>query len=182
MTTVSELSALSPPAAQVGGVRAELRPLEAGDWTAVREIFRDGIRAGLATFEVEAPTWEEWDAAHHPRHRLVAEMGDRIVGWAALAPFSPRRVYAGVAEDSVYVAGDAQGQGVGGALLSALVAGAEAAGIWTIEAGIFPENGASIAVHQRCGFRIVGVREKLGRRDGLWRDVLLLERRSPLVT
>jgi phosphinothricin acetyltransferase len=182
MATVSELSALSPPAAQVGGVRAELRPLEAGDWTAVREIFREGIRAGLATFEVEAPTWEEWDAAHHPRHRLVAEMGDRIVGWAALAPFSPRRVYAGVAEDSVYVAGDAQGQGVGGALLSALVAGAEAAGIWTIEAGIFPENRASVAVHQRCGFRIVGVREKLGRRDGLWRDVLLLERRSPLVT
>ena len=104
------------------------------------------------------------------------------VGWATLAAVSSRRVYRGVAEDSVYVADEAQGQGVGGALLSALVAGAEAAGIWTIEAGIFPENGASIAVHQHCGFRIVGVREQLGRRDGLWRDVLLLERRSPLIS
>jgi L-amino acid N-acyltransferase YncA len=177
-----ELSTHHSPSALLGGVRAELRQLEAGDWTAVRDIFRQGIRSGLATFEVEAPSWEEWDAAHHAEHRLVAEMGDRVVGWAALAPISSRRVYAGVAEDSVYVANDAQGQGVGGALLSALVAGAEATGIWTIEAGIFPENGASIAVHQRCGFRIVGVREKLGRRDGLWRDVLLLERRSLLVS
>jgi L-amino acid N-acyltransferase YncA len=177
-----ELSASHSPSAQVGGVRAELRPLEATDWEALRDIYRQGMRAGLATFEVEAPTWQAWDSAHHAEHRLVAEMGDRVVGWAALAPVSTRRVYAGVAEDSVYVANDAQGQGVGGALLSALVAGAEAAGIWTIEAGIFPENGASIAVHQRCGFRIVGVREKLAKRDGLWRDVVLLERRSPLVS
>ncbi len=181
MTTVSELSVPPLPAVQ-GGVRAELRRLEAADWTTVRDIYREGIRSGLATFEVEAPTWEEWDTTHHAQHRLVAEMGDRIVGWATLAPVSSRRVYAGVAEDSVYVANDAQRHGVGGALLSALVAGAEGAGIWTIEAGIFPENGASVAVHQRCGFRIVGVREKLGRRDGLWRDVLLLERRSPLVS
>lgn len=177
-----ELSATLSPSAQVGGVRAELRQLEADDWPAVREIFRQGMRAGLATFEVEAPTWQAWDATHHARHRLVAEIGDRVVGWATLAPVSSRRVYAGVAEDSVYVANDAQGRGVGGALLSALVAGAEAVGIWTIEAGVFPENGASIAMHQRCGFRIVGVREKLGRRDGLWRDVLLLERRSLLVS
>ena len=177
-----ELSATLSPTAQVGGVRAELRRLEAEDWSAVREIYRTGIRSGLATFEVASPAWWEWDSAHHSRHRLVATMGDRIVGWAALAPTSPRRVYAGVAEDSVYVAPDAQGQGIGGALLSALVAGAEASGIWTIEAGVFPENGASVAVHQRCGFRIVGVREKLGRRDGLWRDVLLLEWRSPLIS
>jgi len=177
-----ELSATLSPSAHVSGVRAELRRLEAEDWSAVREIYRAGIRAGLATFEVESPAWWEWDSAHHSRHRLVATMGDRIVGWAALAPTSSRRVYAGVAEDSVYVAPDAQGQGIGGALLSALVAGAEADAIWTIEAGIFPENGASVAVHQRCGFRIVGVREKLGRRDGLWRDVLLLERRSPLIS
>ena len=175
-----ELSATISPSALLGGVRAELRRLEAADWTAVRDIYREGIRSGLATFEVEAPTWEEWDAAHHGEHRLVAEMDERIVGWAALGPVSTRRVYAGVAEDSVYVSAGAQGQGVGGALLSALVAGAETAGIWTVEAGIFPENGASVAVHQRCGFRIVGVREKLGRRDGLWRDVLLLERRSAL--
>lgn len=173
-----ELSATLSPSS----VRAELRRLEAADWPAARDIFREGIRSGLATFEVEAPSWEEWDAAHDARHRLVAEMGDRVVGWAALAPVSTRRVYRGVAEDSVYVTSDAQGHGVGGALLSALVASAEAAGIWTIEAGIFPENGPSIAVHQRCGFRIVGVRERLGRRDGLWRDVLLLERRSPLVS
>lgn len=173
-----ELSATLSPSS----VRAELRRLEAADWPAVRDIFREGIRSGLATFEVEVPSWEEWDAAHHGEHRLVAEMGDRVVGWAALAPVSSRRVYCGVAEDSVYVAGDAQGHGVGGALLSALVAGAEAAGIWTIEAGIFPENGPSIAVHQRCGFRIIGVRERLGKRDGLWRDVLLLERRSALVS
>ena len=177
-----ELSATISPSALLGGVRAGLRQLEAHDWPAVREIYRQGIRGGLATFEVEAPTWEAWDAAHHAEHRLVAELSDSVVGWAALAPVSARRVYAGVAEDSVYVADDAQGQGVGGALLAALVAGAEAAGIWTIEAGIFPENGASIAVHQHCGFRIVGVREKLGRRDGLWRDVLLLERRSALVS
>ncbi len=165
----------------LSSVRAELRRLEPDDWPAVREIYREGMRAGLATFEVEAPSWEQWDASHYAEHRLVAEMGDRMVGWAALAPVSSRRVCRGVAEDSVYVAGDAQGHGVGGALLSALVAGAEAAGIWTIEAGIFPENGPSIAVHQRCGFRIVGVRERLGKRDGLWRDVLLLERRSPLI-
>ena len=177
-----ELSTHHSPSALLGGVRAGLRQLEADDWPAVRDIFRQGIRSGLATFEVEAPSWEDWDAAHHTEHRLVAEIGDRIVGWATLAPVSSRRVYGGVTEDSVYVADDAQGQGIGGALLSALVAAAEAAGIWTIEAGIFPENGASIAVHQRCGFRIVGVREKLGRRDGLWRDVLLLERRSPLVS
>ena len=177
-----ELSAHHSPSALLGGVCAELRPLEAADWPAVRDIYRQGIRSGLATFEVEAPSWEDWDAAHYTQHRLVAEIGDRLAGWAALAPVSGRRVYAGVSEDSVYVANGAQGQGVGGALLSALVAGAEVAGIWTIEAGIFPENGASIAVHQRCGFRIVGVREKLGRRDGLWRDVLLLERRSPLVS
>jgi L-amino acid N-acyltransferase YncA len=175
-----ELSTHHSPSALLGGVRAELRRLEADDWTAVREIYRQGIRGGLATFEVEAPSWKDWEAAHHAEHRLVAEMGDRVVGWAALAPVSTRRVYAGVAEDSVYVSAESQGQGIGGALLSALVAGAETAGIWTVEAGIFPENGASVAVHQRCGFRIVGVREKLGRRDGLWRDVLLLERRSAL--
>jgi L-amino acid N-acyltransferase YncA len=177
-----ELSAQLSPSAHVSGVRAELRRLEAEDWSRVREIYRAGIRSGLATFEVESPAWWEWDSAHHSRHRLVATMGDRVVGWAALAPTSSRRVYSGVAEDSVYVAPDAQGQGIGGALLSALVAGAEATGIWTIEAGVFPENGASVAVHQRCDFRIVGVRERLGRRDGLWRDVLLLERRSPLVS
>jgi phosphinothricin acetyltransferase len=177
-----ELSAPLSPSALHGGVRAELRRLEAADWPAVCEIYRQGIRSGLATFEVEAPSWDAWDAAHLAEHRLVAELGDRVLGWAALAPTSSRRVYAGVVEDSVYVADEAQGRGLGGALLSALVAGAEAAGIWTVEAGIFAENGASIAVHQRCGFRMVGVREKLGKRDGLWRDVLLLERRSPLVS
>ena len=127
------------------------------------------------------PPWEEWDEAHLPRHRLVAERAGDVVGWAALSPVSGRCVYAGVAEDSVYVAGTARGRGVGRSLLAALVAGAEAAGIWTVQAGIFPENRASIALHQACGFRTVGVRERLGRLGGVWRDVVLLERRSPLV-
>ena len=127
------------------------------------------------------PPWEEWDEAHLPRHRLVAEHAGDAVGWAALSPVSGRCVYAGVVEDSVYVAGTARGHGVGRALLATLVADAESAGIWTVEAGIFPENRASIALHQACGFRIVGVRERLGRLGGVWRDVVLLERRSPLV-
>ena len=127
------------------------------------------------------PAWPEWDEAHLPGHRLVAALTGNVVGWAALSPVSGRCVYAGVAEDSVYVAGTARGQGIGRALLEALVAGAESAGIWTVQAGIFPENGASIALHQACGFRIVGVRERLGRLAGVWRDVVLLERRSPLV-
>ena len=151
------------------------------DWPAIRAIYAAGIRSGDATFETEAPPWEEWDAAHLPRPRLVARAGAAVVGWAALSPVSSRCVYAGVAEDSVYVAPAAQGGGVGRALLTALVEEAEQAGIWTVQAGIFPENGASLVLRERCGFRRVGVRERLGELDGVWRDVVLLERRSRIV-
>ena len=159
----------------------ELRALTEDDWTAVADIYWDGMRDGLATFETEVPSWATWDAAHLPDHRLVAELDGDVVGWAALSPASTRRCYAGVAENSVYVARDARGRGIGRALLEALIAGAEATGIWTIQTSIFPENRASLAVHERCGFRVVGVRERIAKRDGVWRDTLFLERRSEVI-
>jgi L-amino acid N-acyltransferase YncA len=157
-------------------------PLGAGDWPAVRAIYEAGIATGDATFETDVPGWPAWDAAHLADHRLVARDDGTVVGWVALAAVSDRRAYAGVAEDSIYVAPDAQGRGVGRALLAAVVASADRGGIWTIQTGIFPENQASVRLHQACGFRVVGVRERLGRLHGRWRDVLLLERRSPAVT
>jgi phosphinothricin acetyltransferase len=160
----------------------EIKPLRPADWPKVRAIYQAGIATGDATFETAAPTWEAWDAAHLPGHRLLATDGDRVLGWAALAPVSDRCAYAGVAEDSIYVAPQAQGRGVGRALLDALVTSAERAGIWTVQTGIFPENRASVRLHQACGFRVVGVRERIGRLHGRWRDVLLLERRSPRIT
>jgi L-amino acid N-acyltransferase YncA len=160
----------------------EIQPLRPADWPAVRAIYEAGMATGDATFETAAPTWEAWDAAHLPGHRLLARDGDRVLGWAALAPVSDRGAYAGVAEDSIYVAPQAQGRGVGRALLDALVASAERAGIWTVQTGIFPENRASVRLHQACGFRVVGVRERIGRLHGRWRDVLLLERRGPRIT
>ena len=155
--------------------------MTAGQWPAVRAIYEQGIAGGDATFETAAPTWEAWDGGHLAGHRLVAVDAGQVLGWAALSPVSERCAYIGVAEVSVYVAAEAAGRGVGRALLERLVAGAEAAGIWTVQAGIFPENRASLALHRRCGFRTVGVRERLGKLDGRWRDVVLLERRSPLV-
>jgi phosphinothricin acetyltransferase len=145
----------------------------------VAEIYAEGIATGLSTFETEIPTWERWDRDHLPDHRLVAADGDDVLGWAALSRVSIRDVYRGVAEASVYVAGDARGRGVGELLLDALVAGADAAGIWTVEAVVFPENATSVAMVESCGFRVVGRRERLGELDGEWRDVLLLERRGP---
>ena len=159
----------------------EIRGLRPADWPAVRAVYEAGIATGNATFETGAPSWEAWDAAHLAAHRLVAAEGGRVLGWAALAPVSDRCAYAGVAEDSVYVAPDAQGRGIGRALLAAVVASAERGGIWTVQAGIFPENLASVRLHRACGFRIVGVRERLGQLHGHWRDVLLLERRSPAI-
>jgi phosphinothricin acetyltransferase len=159
----------------------EVRGLRPPDWPEVRAVYEAGIATGNATFETGAPSWEAWDAAHLPAHRLVAAEGDRVLGWAALAPVSDRCAYVGVAEDSVYVAPDAQGRGVGRRLLEALVSGAEQSGIWTVQTGIFPENQGSVRLHQACGFRVVGVRERLGRLHGRWRDVLLLERRSPAI-
>jgi L-amino acid N-acyltransferase YncA len=159
----------------------DLRPLTEDDWAAVADIYWDGMRDGLATFETEVPSWAVWDAAHLPEHRLVAELLDEVVGWAALSPASSRRCYAGVAENSVYVARAARGRGVGRALLERLVGDADAAGIWTIQTSIFPENRASLALHERCGFRVVGTRERIARRDGVWRDTVLLERRSEVL-
>ena len=148
------------------------------DWEDVRRIYAEGIATGNATFETAPPSREAWDASHRKDCRLVAREGDTVVGWAALSPVSDRCAYGGVAEVSVYVAGSARGRGVGRALLSELVRASEEAGLWTLQAGIFPENAASIAIHHACGFRTVGVRERLGRLAGAWRDVALLERRS----
>jgi L-amino acid N-acyltransferase YncA len=155
----------------------DLRALAKDDWSAVADIYWDGMRDGLATFETELPTWDEWDAAHFPGHRIVASSLDEIVGWAALAPVSKRRCYSGVAENTVYVAREARGHGVGRALLEELIRGARREGIWTIQTSIFPENRASLALHERCGFRVVGTRERVAKRDGIWRDTVFLERR-----
>ncbi len=157
----------------------EIRGLRSLDWPEVARIYEDGIVTGNATFETGVPSWEDWDGAH-TEIRLVAELDGRAAGWAALSPYSDRCCYAGVAEDSVYVASWAQGRGIGRALLEELIERAETAGIWTLQAGIFPENKASIRLHLGCGFRLVGVRERIGELDGVWRDVLLLERRSPV--
>ncbi|HVD24454.1 MAG TPA: GNAT family N-acetyltransferase [Gaiellaceae bacterium] len=156
----------------------QLRALTRDDWPAVKAIFEQGIAGGQATFETEAPAWVAWDTAHLEGHQLVALQGGEVLGWAALAPVSERGCYAGVAEDSVYVADSAQGRGVGQTLLEQLIAGAEADGFWTIQAGIFPENVASVALHKRCGFCVAGLRERIGQLHGVWRDVVLMERRS----
>ncbi|MBO1414496.1 GNAT family N-acetyltransferase [Streptomyces sp. FH025] len=149
----------------------------------VLAIYRSGIEEGNATFETAAPTWEAFDAARLPRHRHVALGPDgRVLGWAAVSAVSARPAYAGVVEHSVYVHPAARGQGVAAALLDALIASTEAAGIWTIQSGVFPENTASLALHTRAGFRVIGTRERIARHHGTWRDVLLIERRSPTVT
>jgi L-amino acid N-acyltransferase YncA len=156
----------------------EIRPMRADDWPAVRTIYEQGIATRQATFETEAPPWESWDAAHLAGPRLVAEEDGEIMGWAALAPVSRRPCYAGVAEESVYVAEQARGCGVGRALLDTLCTEADAAGIWTIQTSIFPENVASIELHRGCGFRVVGTRERIAQLDGVWRDTVLMERRA----
>jgi phosphinothricin acetyltransferase len=157
-----------------------IRELRPEDWPAVRKIYAEGIRGGDATFETETPSWEMWDAAHSEL-RLVADGVGAVVGWAALSPVSERCCYRGVGEVSVYVAEVARGAGLGRALLDELVRRSEQAGYWTLSAGVFPENEASIRLHKACGFREVGVRERLGELHGVWRDVVLLERRSTLV-
>jgi L-amino acid N-acyltransferase YncA len=173
-------------------------PMPPDVWPAVREIYRDGIKTGNATFETELPDWEKWDSSHRKNCRLIAveslEAGDNdhdvaggapstdtVLGWAALSPVSTRNVYSGVAEVSVYVRAAARGRGVGKALLEALVNESEHSGIWTLQAGIFPENKASLGLHKSCGFRQVGVRRQIGKLGDTWRDVLLWERRSPNV-
>ncbi|MDQ6651572.1 MAG: N-acetyltransferase family protein [Acidobacteriota bacterium] len=153
------------------------------DWEAVRAIYLEGIASGQATFETTAPSWDEWNSSHLPFGRLIAtsKTDGSLKGWAALAPISMRSVYAGVAEVSVYIAHDSKAQGLGQRLLTLLIAESETNGIWTLQASVFPENLASIALHKRCGFRTVGMRERIGRMNGLWRDTLLLERRSRAV-
>ncbi len=162
----------------VGVDRLAVEAMAASDWPAVAEIYRQGLDTGHASFETEVPAYEAWDRAHLERPRLVARLDGDVVGWAALSPVSDRCVYGGVAEDSVYVAAAATSRGVGRTLLTELVRRAEDDGIWTIQAGLFPENTASLALHERCGFRVVGRRERLGKHHGAWRDVLLVERRS----
>jgi phosphinothricin acetyltransferase len=151
------------------------------DWEQVANIYIEGIATGHATFETQAPTWEQWDARHLPYSRLVARSGDVIKGWAALSAVSSRFVYAGVAEISVYVGKSHRGEGIGKTLLEALIEDSERNGIWSLQAGIFPENSHSITMHKQCGFREVGRRERIGKMNGQWRDTVLLERRSEVV-
>ncbi|MEU3166831.1 N-acetyltransferase family protein [Streptosporangium sp. NPDC006930] len=154
----------------------------------VLDIYRLGIDEGQATFETTVPAWEHFLAAKLPAHSHVAvdsdgdRAGDRVLGWVAATAVSDRCAYAGVVEHSVYVHPEARGRGVGSALLAALIASTEAAGIWTIQSGVFPENTASLALHARAGFRVIGTRERIGRHHGVWRDVVLIERRSPVVS
>lgn len=147
-------------------------------WPQVREIYLQGIAGGQATFEIEAPSWEGWDANHLGFARLVAREDGKIIGWAGLSPVSQRRAYASVAETSVYVAFDKQGMGVGRQLLEALISESEQNQIWTLQAVMFAENQASVALHRACGFREVGRRERISKLNGVWRDTILLERRS----
>ncbi|MGI9067531.1 MAG: GNAT family N-acetyltransferase [Pyrinomonadaceae bacterium] len=155
--------------------------LTANDWEFVNSIYLEGIGTAQATFETRAPTWAEWNSNHLTAPRLVATSEEQIVGWAALTPVSSRAVYAGVAEVSVYVANDRRGKGVGRALLETLVVESEKNAFWTLQASIFPENVASLALHKSCGFREVGRRERIGKMNGVWRDTILMERRSKLI-
>ena len=159
----------------------EIIEMKPAHWTAVKRIYLEGIATGQATFQTTAPLWEEWDQSHLASCRLVATDQDEVLAWAALTPVSGRCVYAGVAEVSVYVAADARGKGVGKALLEMLVKESEKHNFWTLQAGIFPENSASLKLHQGAGFRIVGIRERIGQMNGRWQDTVLLERRSKLI-
>lgn len=158
-----------------------IREMAADDWASVRLIYLAGIATGQATFETEAPNWTDWNHAHLPAPRLVAVSDETVVGWASLSPVSKRSPYAGVAEVSVYVGENMRGRGVGSLLLDALVTQSESVGIWTLQASIFPENSASVSLHKSCGFREVGTRRRIGKLNDIWRDTVLLERRSEAV-
>jgi len=162
--------------------RMRIVPMTEQHATQVLDVYRLGIGTGHATFETQPPSWTHFAATRLPGHRYVALDPDgAVTGWVACSPVSDRCVYSGVVEHSVYVHPDARGRGVGRALLDTLIASTEAAGIWTIQSGVFPENTASLALHAACGFRTVGTRQRIGRHHGVWRDVILIERRSPLV-
>ena len=151
------------------------------DWKSVEAIYMEGIATGQATFEVEAPTWEQWDANHLSSCRFVARRHGQIAGWAALSPVSRRSCYAGVAEVSIYVTAGARNQGVGRILLHTLIQESERHGIWTLQGTTFPENSASLHLQSSCGFRVVGKRERIARQNGVWRDTLVSDRRSPTI-
>jgi L-amino acid N-acyltransferase YncA len=159
----------------------DVAAMQEGHWPDVARIYAEGIATGNATFETEVPSWERWDATHLRGHRFVALPDGEVAGWVAVSPVSGRAVYAGVVEVSVYVAEAARGQGIGTLLLGRLTASTDADGVWTIQAGIFPENPASVRAHERAGFVVVGRRVRLAKLNGAWRDVLLLERRSDAV-
>lgn len=159
----------------------QIRPLIASDWGAVSQIYAEGIATRLATFETQVPTWEKWDSGHLSEGRYVAVDGDAILGWVALSPVSSRYVYRGVMEESIYIAQSARGQGIGSLLLTHIVSASEDLGIWTLQGGIFAKNTASIALHEKCGFRRVGYRERIGQLEGVWYDTVLMERRSQKV-
>ena len=161
-------------------MKRNVEQMKAGDWEQVRSIYLEGIAAGNSTFETEAPSWEKWDEGHLRIARLVIRDGDKVLGWAALSPVSKRSAYRGVAELTVYVTESARGQGIGRALLEALIKESESNGIWTLQASIFPENTASVKLHLACGFREVGRRERIAMLNGIWRDTLLFERRSKI--
>lgn len=162
-------------------IQMKITPMLPIHWEAVKKIYEEGIATGNATFQTSAPTWEEWDAAHVKNSRLLADNNNEALGWAALTAVSGRCVYAGVGEVSVYVADKARGKGIGKALLQALMTESEKNNFWTLQAGIFPENIASIKIHEACGFRIIGTRKRIGQMNGIWRDTVLLERRSDKV-
>ncbi len=159
----------------------EIGPMTPADWEQVRRIYLEGIASGQATFEVEAPSWEQWDGSHCPFARLVARTGGRVVGWVALSPVSRRACYAGVAEISVYVAAAYRGRGIGQRLMWAAITESERHGIWTLQGATFPENEASLRLQRACGFREIGRRERIAQLRGVWRDTVLTERRSTVV-
>jgi L-amino acid N-acyltransferase YncA len=162
-------------------MQIQLRSLKQEDWGAVADIYRQGIETGNATFQKDVPSWDDWNAGHLKTCRIVASHENEVIGWAALTPVSGRCVYAGVAEVSVYVSNHFKGQKIGTRLLEALISESEKEGIWTLQASIFRENGLSLKLHENLGFREVGYREKIGKMDGVWRDTILLERRSKMV-
>jgi phosphinothricin acetyltransferase len=164
------------------GTAVAVRDLGPDDWLEVSQIYAEGIETGNATFETEVPSWEAWDAAHLPEHRFVATREGRVLGWIALMAVSARTCYAGVAEVSAYVAAKARGTGIGKELLAAVISSSERGGIWTLQTGVFPENEASLGLLRQLGFRVVGTHERIGRLHGVWRDVVLVERRSEVVT
>ena len=159
----------------------EIIPMLPAHWEEVKRIYEEGIATGNATFQISAPAWEEWNNAHLQTCRLVAIDNDTVIGWAALTPVSGRCVYAGVAEVSVYVAAAVRGKGIGSLLLRALIKASEKNNLWTLQAGIFPENKSSKKMHEANGFRVIGTRERIGKMNGTWRDTVLLERRSKVV-